>query len=224
MMEAASTSETSVNFYQTIRRYNPEDSHLLILKRSNDSMLRFVLLGFWRRRVDSYIDNNVSEKHTVSIFRAEDGLQTSAWRWIQYVYPKRWHLPTSLHGAKTQKNSAIIYEINQLASFIFTYLKLGERISLGKGTLLNTPSGPWTQYCRGGMKYGGIQRKRCILHKCKYDLLQSEFSKEHVIRRPHTLLPFWCNQKKSDVICQSLCSMQMDVTSSESTRRRRREM
>jgi hypothetical protein len=29
-MEAASTFETSVNFYQTSRRYNPEDSHLQI--------------------------------------------------------------------------------------------------------------------------------------------------------------------------------------------------
>jgi hypothetical protein len=29
MMEAASTSETSVNFYKTTRRNNPEDSHLL---------------------------------------------------------------------------------------------------------------------------------------------------------------------------------------------------
>jgi hypothetical protein len=28
MMEAASTSGMSVNFYQTTRRYNPEDSHL----------------------------------------------------------------------------------------------------------------------------------------------------------------------------------------------------
>jgi hypothetical protein len=28
MMEAARTSETLVNFYQTIRRYSPEDSHL----------------------------------------------------------------------------------------------------------------------------------------------------------------------------------------------------
>jgi hypothetical protein len=28
MMEAASTSEMLVNFYQTTRRYNPEDSHL----------------------------------------------------------------------------------------------------------------------------------------------------------------------------------------------------
>jgi hypothetical protein len=28
MMEAAETSETLVNFYQTTWRYNPEDSHL----------------------------------------------------------------------------------------------------------------------------------------------------------------------------------------------------
>jgi hypothetical protein len=28
MMEAARTSETLVNIYQTTRRYNPEDSHL----------------------------------------------------------------------------------------------------------------------------------------------------------------------------------------------------
>jgi hypothetical protein len=28
MTDAASTSETSVNFYQTTRRNNPEDSHL----------------------------------------------------------------------------------------------------------------------------------------------------------------------------------------------------
>jgi hypothetical protein len=31
MMEAASTSETSVNFYQTARRNNPEGSHFLPL-------------------------------------------------------------------------------------------------------------------------------------------------------------------------------------------------
>jgi hypothetical protein len=30
MMEAARTSETLVNFCQTTRRYNPEDSHLRI--------------------------------------------------------------------------------------------------------------------------------------------------------------------------------------------------
>jgi hypothetical protein len=31
MMEAARTSETLVNFYQTIRRYNPEDSNLPLI-------------------------------------------------------------------------------------------------------------------------------------------------------------------------------------------------
>jgi hypothetical protein len=31
MMQAVSTSETSVNFYQTTQRYNPEDSHLQFL-------------------------------------------------------------------------------------------------------------------------------------------------------------------------------------------------
>jgi hypothetical protein len=35
MMEAARTSETLVNFYQTTRRYNPEDSHLPTHRREN---------------------------------------------------------------------------------------------------------------------------------------------------------------------------------------------
>jgi hypothetical protein len=35
MMKAASTSETSVNFYQTIRRNNPENSHLHTRRREN---------------------------------------------------------------------------------------------------------------------------------------------------------------------------------------------
>jgi hypothetical protein len=35
MMEEASTSETSVKFYYTIRRINPEDSHLHIRRREN---------------------------------------------------------------------------------------------------------------------------------------------------------------------------------------------
>jgi hypothetical protein len=35
MMEAASTSETSVNFYQNTRRCNPEDSHLHSRRREN---------------------------------------------------------------------------------------------------------------------------------------------------------------------------------------------
>jgi hypothetical protein len=43
IMEAVSTSETLVNFYQTKRRYNPEDSHLhiydLILADATDSVV-----------------------------------------------------------------------------------------------------------------------------------------------------------------------------------------
>jgi hypothetical protein len=35
MMEAVSTSKTSVNLYQTTRRNNPEDSHLYIRRREN---------------------------------------------------------------------------------------------------------------------------------------------------------------------------------------------
>jgi hypothetical protein len=35
MMEAARTSETLVNFYQTTRRYNPEDSHFRTHRREN---------------------------------------------------------------------------------------------------------------------------------------------------------------------------------------------
>jgi hypothetical protein len=34
-MEAVRSSETSVNFYQTTRRYNPEDSHLSTNSRDN---------------------------------------------------------------------------------------------------------------------------------------------------------------------------------------------
>jgi hypothetical protein len=35
MMEAAKTSETLANFYQTTWRYNPEDSHLRAYRREN---------------------------------------------------------------------------------------------------------------------------------------------------------------------------------------------
>jgi hypothetical protein len=35
MMEAARTSETLVNLYQTTRRYNPEDSYLHTHRRQN---------------------------------------------------------------------------------------------------------------------------------------------------------------------------------------------
>jgi hypothetical protein len=38
LMEAASAYETSMNFYQTIRRNNPEDSHLQHYKPSKSAL------------------------------------------------------------------------------------------------------------------------------------------------------------------------------------------
>jgi hypothetical protein len=46
MMEAARTSETLVNFYQTTRRYNPEDSHLRTHHRENLKSYNKVCLSF----------------------------------------------------------------------------------------------------------------------------------------------------------------------------------
>jgi hypothetical protein len=36
-------------------------------------------------------------------------LHLQPWRWKQYVYPKRWYLPTSLHGVISQKNYIVKY-------------------------------------------------------------------------------------------------------------------
>jgi hypothetical protein len=50
MMEAARTSETLVNFYQTKRCYNPEDSHLHTHRRENlKSYLEWWSLEGWGR-------------------------------------------------------------------------------------------------------------------------------------------------------------------------------
>jgi hypothetical protein len=46
MMEAARTSETLVNFYQTTWRYNPEDGHLHNENYLNDLAFRSTYFGF----------------------------------------------------------------------------------------------------------------------------------------------------------------------------------
>jgi hypothetical protein len=48
MMEAASTSETSVSFYQTSRRYNPGDSHLHNRCRENLKSYITLIYFTWR--------------------------------------------------------------------------------------------------------------------------------------------------------------------------------
>jgi hypothetical protein len=44
-MEAASTAETSANFYQTTRRDNPEDSHLHTRHRENLKSTSLIIFG-----------------------------------------------------------------------------------------------------------------------------------------------------------------------------------
>jgi hypothetical protein len=46
MMEAARTSETLVNFYQTTQRYNPEDSHLKYHKDLGSPRILYVKISF----------------------------------------------------------------------------------------------------------------------------------------------------------------------------------
>jgi hypothetical protein len=55
MMEAASTSETSVNFYQTTWRNNPEDSQLRRLRALENRMLRKIF-GPARKEVYKRLD------------------------------------------------------------------------------------------------------------------------------------------------------------------------
>jgi hypothetical protein len=67
MMEAVSTSKTSVNFYQTTRRNNPEDSHLHTRRREslkshkNKKYLRLVSSVFYFYVPVYY--NNILKKH-----------------------------------------------------------------------------------------------------------------------------------------------------------------
>jgi hypothetical protein len=63
----------------------------------------FLILGFWRR-VDVFVDAEVSEKHTIVLYRPSISLPChfSPGRWRQYFSPKRRHRQTHQHGAKTQ--------------------------------------------------------------------------------------------------------------------------
>jgi hypothetical protein len=70
MMEAARTSATLVNFYQTTQCYNPEDSHLLFFhlncwKYIQNSKIESISVTF----VSIYLCNNCDdyEKHRNSV-------------------------------------------------------------------------------------------------------------------------------------------------------------
>jgi hypothetical protein len=68
MMEAASTSEMSVIFYQTTQRNNPEDSHLHAHHYENLTSYRFKLC-FW---IPGWKPEHVRDPHTMKYRRGED--------------------------------------------------------------------------------------------------------------------------------------------------------
>jgi hypothetical protein len=57
MMEAARTSETLVNFYQTTRRYNPEDTHLQDVMKLGILFLTYVIGSIKYKYIDSPTQN-----------------------------------------------------------------------------------------------------------------------------------------------------------------------
>jgi hypothetical protein len=61
-MEAARTSETLVIFYQTTRRYNPEDSHLRTHRREN---LKSYVLEFISNLLPMFIHPYLSMSITI---------------------------------------------------------------------------------------------------------------------------------------------------------------
>jgi hypothetical protein len=72
MMEAARTSETLVNFYQTTWRNNPEDNHLRTLRRENLKSYKRKTTGkrIFKLRLPvtgAYLYNLVPYKETKSV-------------------------------------------------------------------------------------------------------------------------------------------------------------
>jgi hypothetical protein len=82
--EGSSTSEKSANIYQTIRHKNPEDG------------IFTMMFFFWV----------LAPCRLVGRCQRSEKLQHRIWR--QFVSPTRWHVSTSLHGAKLQKNHIIL--------------------------------------------------------------------------------------------------------------------
>jgi hypothetical protein len=48
-----------------------------------------------------------SDKHFFTELDAKNTQALQPWRWRQYVSPKCWHLPMSLHSAQTQRTSSV---------------------------------------------------------------------------------------------------------------------
>jgi hypothetical protein len=95
MVEAVSTSETSVNFYQTTRCNIPEDRHLLTRRREN--LKSRSSLWWWRqysplkrRSISTELHGATSQKTVIFILaavrnRSDDGGSTHLWNVGQFL-------------------------------------------------------------------------------------------------------------------------------------------
>jgi hypothetical protein len=83
MMEASSTSETSVNFHQTTRRNNPEDSHLHTRRRedkkSNKEKLRDARIGLRVSVPRSSLKSTVLGRPRTQFQVERNGLEQAFW-------------------------------------------------------------------------------------------------------------------------------------------------
>jgi hypothetical protein len=153
-----------------------------------------VVLWFWRP-VDSSVDSSVLEKHTVSL---------QPWRWRQYVSPKRWHLPTSLHGSKTQKNinNSGLFHLRSNWRWTFSiYVRascVGDQLTVKSlPTRDNEVKHPKTFMFKAGFEYA-IQRESSYRHRTLF-ILGANRKKTSGGRNPTptTIYSVWHTQYKT---------------------------
>jgi hypothetical protein len=90
MMEEASTSETWVNFYQTTRRNNPEDSHLQTRRcenlKSHDDFLVSKHVFLTKSEERTIVPNNDMYRNEFSILHCNISLYKSLYMLV--ILPK----------------------------------------------------------------------------------------------------------------------------------------
>lgn len=94
-----------IDILHRISRPSYNTPHSRDLDSETDLLWCYCCSELWRL-VDSSIDARISEKHTVTTFQP--------WKWRKCGSPKRYYLPTNLHGATTQKNNIDILREPQI--------------------------------------------------------------------------------------------------------------
>jgi hypothetical protein len=100
MIEAARTSEMLVNFYQTTRRYNPQDSHLRTHSRENlKSYLIYVAVG-------------VMWSDTWKLIYATSDIQNAEWKVLQ-IRISNTSRSASQEIPRLLRNSSLHYRVHK---------------------------------------------------------------------------------------------------------------